>query len=233
MTDVNMLYDLQKVDVNWEKVRRKLLALQKALLEPEELIAVRKGVEAVNADIHQWHAQQKDAELESQGLADRIVATDQKLMSGAIRNPKELDALQLSLEGMRKLRSHVDENGVVAMLRVEELTSQQAAQRESLKRLESEWQQRRTELLEEELKVKRIALQLRSHRTKLLESIPGPDLEHYEDLRKRKAGIAIAAIDNGLCTACNVRLPTGVVSGAKARSALVYCPSCGRILVSN
>ncbi len=47
----------------------------------------------------------------------------------------------------------------------------------------------------------------------------------------RRAGVAVATIVNGQCSACNVKVPTGVVSAAHSATVPAYCTSCGRILV--
>ncbi len=232
MPDVARLHELQKTDTNWEKVRRRLLHLQKALADPEELTAARATLEATEAQLRDWHARQKDAELEEQGLAQRIVATDQRLMSGTVRNPKELESLQASAAALRRQREGVEEQGVEALLQVEELAARQAVDRAALDKIEHAWQARHAELLQEEAKLKRLAVQLKAHRAKLTEALPAADVALYEDLRKRRAGVAVATVENGQCSACNVRVPTGVASAARSQNEIVYCTSCGRILAA-
>jgi len=56
-------------------------------------------------------------------------------------------------------------------------------------------------------------------------------LQQYEDMRERKAGVAVASIENEVCSACNVKIPSGVLSTLRSQSErLVTCTSCGRIL---
>jgi predicted nucleic acid-binding Zn-ribbon protein len=232
VADVTRLHELQKTDSNSEKVRRRLLQLQKLLAEPEEVNAARAALAATTAQLHDWGARQKNAELEAQGLAQRVAATEQRLMSGTVRNPKELESLQASADALRRQRAGVEEQGVEALLQVEELTAQEARDRAAFAKVEQAWQARHGELQQEEAKLKRLAVQLRAHRAKLAEGLPADELALYEDLRKRKGGVAVATVENGLCTACNVRVPTGVASAARNRSEIAYCTSCGRILVA-
>ncbi|NJN82658.1 MAG: hypothetical protein HC802_10565 [Caldilineaceae bacterium] len=59
-------------------------------------------------------------------------------------------------------------------------------------------------------------------------------LTEYEDLRRRKNGVAVTLIQMDTCGACHMQIPTGVVSSVRSsKNVLVTCPSCGRILVDN
>lgn len=231
MTDTVRLFELQKIDSNWEKVRRRLLQLQKLMVEPETLRSARDGLASMEEQLHTWNARQKDAELAAAGLAERIAQAEQKLMSGSVRNPKELEQLQQSVAALKRQRAGVDEEGVNALLQVEALTTQKEQYQADLAQQTQQWEKRRAELSEEENKLKRYALQLKSHRAQVIASLPASDVELYEELRKRKAGVAVATVENGNCSACSVRLPVGVANLVRSRDQVTYCTSCGRILV--
>jgi predicted nucleic acid-binding Zn-ribbon protein len=132
---------------------------------------------------------------------------------------------------MRRQLMSLEESAVEALMQVDEANKQQAQDAAALESMERQWAAKVQELLAEENKTKRIALQLRTNRSKLVEGIPARDVQLYEDLRKRRAGIAVAPIVNGQCSACNVKVPTGVASAAHSATAPAYCTSCGRILV--
>ena len=64
---------------------------------------------ATEATLHEWHGRQTDAELESRSLKGRIVDTEKRLMDGSVTNPKELEALQASLDALKRQQTSVDE----------------------------------------------------------------------------------------------------------------------------
>ncbi|MGL4650200.1 MAG: zinc ribbon domain-containing protein [Caldilineaceae bacterium] len=230
MANPARLLDLQKIDSTWEKIRRRLLQIQKLTAVPESVLALRAHFAQTESTLQEWQVKQRNAELESQTLRDRMHASEQKLMSGTVRNPKELESLQQSVDALHRQQASVEESGVLALLEVEQWAATRAADLKRLEHAEKEWSSRHTDLLTEEAKLKRHGVQLRGQRTALVAQMPAEDVALYEDLRKRKAGVAVAEVVNGACAACSVRLPTGVVSGAKAGSEVTYCPSCGRIL---
>lgn len=231
MTDISRLYELQKIDSTWEKVRRRLVQLRKQLVESDELQKQRAAVAELEAAEHQWHAQQRSAELEAQTLTTRIRETETRLMSGQVRNPKELAALQESIEALRRQHAHVENEGVEALLQVEETSAALAKARAGLQAAEATWQAEQTDLLQEETKLKKLFVQCKKQRETLAAALAGSLLARYEDLRQRKAGVAVATIERNMCTACHVQVPTGVASAARSQSGNpVFCPSCGRIL---
>lgn len=232
MSDSTKLYELQKLDTLSEKVRRRLLQLRALLVESDELKAARQQLATYEEEQHSWQAQQRAAELEAQSLAARITATEQQLMSGQVRNPKELAALQSNLEALRRQRDTVEGQGVEALLKVEEGASQVEQQRKIVKTIERKWAASQTELLNEEAKLKKAFLQCKKQRETLVTPLDAALLKRYDDLRQRKAGVAVAAIEREMCSACHVKVPTGVISAARSQgNDFVFCTSCARILV--
>ena len=231
LTEIARLHDLQRIDSNSEKANRHLQQLKKALIEPAVVQQARAAAEASAGTHTEWLRKQRSLEAESQGLSARIATSEARLMGGSVRNPKELEDLEQSVAAMRRQLAGVDESTVEALMQVEEAEQKRTQDAKALASLERQWAAKEQELLAEETKTKRIALQLRTNRGKLLESIPPADIQLYEDLRKRRAGVAVATIANGQCSACNVKVPTGVVSAAHSAAVPAYCTSCGRILV--
>lgn len=231
MTQIARLHELQRIDTNTEKANRHLQQLKKALAEPPVLQQARATANASAQEESTWQQRQRALELESQGLAERIDAAEKRLMGGSVRNPKELEDLQQSVSAMQRQRAAVEESAVEALLKVEETAARSQKDAAALASLETQWAAREQELLADETKTKRIVLQLRTNRARLVETIPAADVQLYEDLRKRRAGVAVATIVNGQCSACNVKVPTGVISAARSETVPAHCTSCLRILV--
>jgi predicted nucleic acid-binding Zn-ribbon protein len=229
--EIARLFELQKLDVNLEKARRKLAQLQQALGESPEVKQARQTTVSTEAELHRWHAAQKDAELEAQTLAQQITTKDKELMSGRVTHPKELESLQANIEALRRQRAAVEDSGVEAMTQVESLSRQLAGEQQTLRQLEEQWKSGQAELLQEDAKYKRIYSQLKQQRDAGAKALSPADLKYYEDLRKRKAGVAVAPLQNGQCGVCHILVPTGVVSAVRSRKdEAVLCPSCGRML---
>ncbi len=61
-------------------------------------------------------------------------------------------------------------------------------------------------------------------------AVPSPILAKYEQLLKGRKGVAVAAMVNGLCSGCHVRLRPNVEQQVRKSDAIVTCDSCQRIL---
>jgi predicted nucleic acid-binding Zn-ribbon protein len=229
--DIAKLFELQKLDINIDKARRKLVQLKQALGESEEVQAARSAVRATEAELHRWNTAQKNAEMESEALAEQIATKDKELMSGRVTHSKELEALQANVEALRRQRSGVEDSGIEAYQQVETLGKQLETEQQTLTRIEETWKNGQSELIQEETRYKRAYTQLKQQRDAAAESLASADLEYYEQIRARKAGIAVAPLQNSQCGVCHILVPTGVASALRSRPGeAVLCPSCGRIL---
>lgn len=233
MADIALLYNLQKMDIAMHKARQRLRQIQKALEETDAVAQARELVSKTEAEVAEWESQRKDKELEAQSLSERITSTDTTLMSGEVKNPKELESLQASLESLRRQHATAEEQSVEAMLMVEQLNAQLQEQQAALKEAMNEWKSQQVALIKEGKTLQKQYKALRQKRGETVESADNADISRYEQLRKRKGGVAIAPLQEDSCGVCNMQVPSGVISSARGSQSIeVLCPSCGRILFS-
>jgi predicted nucleic acid-binding Zn-ribbon protein len=127
----------------------------------------------------------------------------------------------------------VDDSAVEALLQADELAGQLDESQAALDRIEAEWNSEQASLRQQEVKLKQNYVLLKRKRDALANEMGPALLRQYDGMRKRRAGIAIAPVQNGVCGACHVQVPTGVISAVRGSGTnLVLCPSCGRYLYS-
>lgn len=227
------LFNLQKVDYNAVKVRRRFQEIQKALTASSELAAARERVSKVQTELSQLTSEQKDCELEAESLANRIAETDKQLMSGETTNHKELESLQANLEALKRQKDAVESRSVEVLEQIEKLASNLENFQSELETVEGAWKQKVTALKSDGQKLQQQFQLLKKKRKVIVQSLDKSALELYDQLRKRKGGVAVAPLKEDTCGACNMQVPSGVISSARStESEPVYCPSCGRILFS-
>jgi uncharacterized protein len=226
------LYQLQEIDSTWEKVRRRILQLQNAAGGSVELKTAREETASMENELEQWLSAQRDSDLEARSLESRIVESEQRLMGGQVRNPKELESLQASVESMRRHKSGVEDRNVEAMLKVEELSSALDTKKSALFTLEADWQEKQQSIESELQQRKREFVYLKRLREQTVERLTPAILEQYEHIRKRKNSVAVAKLEGSICSACNIQVPTGLLSEVRREETLTLCPGCGRILYS-
>lgn len=227
------LYRLQEIDTTWDKVRKRLQQLQTLSGGSEDLKSTREQVNSTQVSLAEWQHTQKDAELESRSLTERIQDAEFKLMSGEVRNPKELESLQSSIDAMRRHKETVEERNVEAMLKLEELNGSLGTQQHKLTSLETDWRSKQQAIDDELQQRKKEFVYLKRLREQTVEKLSATDLEQYEHLRRRKNGVAVARLEGDVCNACHMQVPRGVISEIRrSNSAVTFCPGCGRILYS-
>lgn len=232
MAEMAKLYELQKIDVMSTKIRRRLLQLKDLLTDSNEIKQIQTKVNDLAVEHEKWQHEQTKAETELQSLKNRIEESSAALMRGDIHNPKELESLQASVEAMQRQRDNVESGSVEALYKTEELAGQLAEAQTNLASVQKDWSTSQTELSEEDLKLKRAYLHLKKQREQVAAEISAPLVQRYEQMRKRKGGVAVATIENDTCDACHVQLPTGVLSTLRnhQEEMQVLCPTCGRLL---
>jgi predicted nucleic acid-binding Zn-ribbon protein len=231
MAGMASLYELQKIDVMSLKVRRRLLQLKDLLTESGELKTAQARVDELATEQKKWQSEQVRTETELEVLSNRIEESNSALMGGKIHNPKELEALQASIESLEKQRGVLENDSVEALSKVEDLTSRLSVAQNTLSTVEQNWSNDQTQLTEEDGKLKRAYLALKKQREQVAETINPALLQRYEQMRQRKGGVAVATVENDTCSACHVQLPTGVLSTVRNQTdTLVLCPTCGRLL---
>ena len=234
MASISDLFNLQKVDYNVIKIRQRFQQIQKALGGNEELKKAQEVMNSAESTLTEWQNRQKECELESQSLSSRIKQTDAQLMSGSVTNHKELEALQASLESLRRQKDTIETQSVEAMEQIEILTAQFSEVKGKYETIETTWNERSTSLKNDGKKLQQQFQLLKQKRESLIQSLDKDSLTLYDELRKRKGGVAVAPLKGDTCGACNMQVPSGVISAARvSETDPVYCPSCGRILYSN
>jgi len=113
---------------------------------------------------------------------------------------------------------------------VEEAESLLAENQEALSEIESNWTAEQTQLQERQSELNHKVADLAAQRPVLTGAIDQDDLDIYDNLYRRKAGRAVAAVKNGVCQACNLANSASQLQRARTGTELIYCSTCGRIL---
>lgn len=93
-------------------------------------------------------------------------------------------------------------------------------------------------LVDEELKAleeRRVILtdrlaELKAQRAQVASEIEPEALGLYDRLMRTKGGTAVAALEEGICQGCHVRVVTGTVQKLRLNEEITQCEQCGRVL---
>jgi hypothetical protein len=230
MTEGADLYRLQNLDSEGDKKRRRLAEVEAALNESKELQQARRAVEQAEEQVRKWAVKQRDSELEVQGLADKTSRDEQRLYSGTIRNPKELEDLQAEVASLKRRRQQLEEDLLEVMLEREDAETIRSQAQSHLDKVQADWTARQADLINEREELQARLAENEQAREALLPSIDAGDLRIYESLRRRKGGIAVALLCDDTCGACGVGISPSFKWQLR-QGELTPCSNCERILV--
>jgi len=225
-----MLYTLQRIELGLEAKAKRLHELQAAPGETEALRAARAALEQAEAEFRRWQRQQRELELEVRTLEQRIADSERDLMSGRVRNPKELAGMEANVQSLRHRRQALEDELLEAMVTVDEKAARYDEARSAYEDAESLWRRDQAQLQAEQRSLQQELTRLRAERETLISQLDRDTLAEYERLRQRRGGYAVSEVRRGACQVCGVTLPTSLVQAARQSEGLVYCGSCGRIL---
>jgi hypothetical protein len=230
MTEGADLYRLQGLDSERDQKRQRLAEIETALGESEALRRARRAVEQAQERIRKWAAKQRDLELQVQSLAEKTSHDEQRLYSGTIRNPKELEDLQAEVASLKRRRQQLEERLLEVMLEREDAEAGQAQAQTHLDQMQVDWTAQQADLVGERDELRAEVAEIEQAREALLPRIDPGDLRTYEALRRRKGGVAVALLRDGICGACGVGISPRVEWQLRQGN-LTPCGNCERILV--
>ncbi|MFN2166872.1 MAG: zinc ribbon domain-containing protein [Anaerolineae bacterium] len=228
MSTVADLWNLQSTDLAIEAVRHRLAELERLLGETPALLAARQQVAEREVELADWRSRQQSLETQARELNQRIQAAERDLMSGRVRNPKELKGMQDNVASLKRRRAGLEDQILEAMLEIDRCREELASATAHGETVETAWQASQAalnaELTEKLAQLKDLAARLNQR----WKDTDPADQELYRSLRSRKGGRAVALVERDTCQACGMSLPTSVRQ--RARDQRVFCPTCGRLL---
>ena len=114
------LYRLQQADSQMDQIRARLKTIQETLDNDLELRAAKDAVSAAENHHKQANSTLKESEAEVVKQSVKIEQTESSLYSGGVKNPKELQDLQMDVVSLKKHLGTLEERELEAMIHAEE-----------------------------------------------------------------------------------------------------------------
>lgn len=225
------LLRFQDIDLELQKLNQKLADIEVSLHDTATLTQAQQHAEEATQTAHAARKAQKDVEFELQRTQTELQQTEQRLYSGSVTNPRQLEDLQAKSQSLRKWVAKLEDDLLEAMVAREEADEVEAKTSAHYKHTAT-----KRATLEQNLAAERAVLQTRGQ-TLLQEAenvkarIPQVIMDSYHYLTSRTGGIPVARLQGEICSMCGVEVlkPTQrkVKTGEEA-----YCDGCRRLLVA-
>jgi len=231
MSSARLLYRLQHIEQEIESTRQAIAQMKEQQVESPALLTARETLATARRRLAAAQSQQKEREYELQRNVDKLNAAQEELYSGRVKNPKELAGLEADTKALMRRRDQLQDSVLDAMLEVDAARTEVAAAEIELAQLEAQWSADQHRIVQELEIAGARAEQIERDRAETEARLSAQDLQLYRELRRRKGSSPVARLRGGTCGRCGVSVPTQVVGQVKRDDELVFCPSCGRLLV--
>lgn len=197
----------------------------------DKLSIIQENLAASLNELEAAKKLQRHTEMERKLLTDKLSKYKEQLYS--VRTNKEYDAITSEIENLEKKIDEIELQGVEA-LENEEKFGLEVAQHESRQSELNQLLEKKEFELREKLNETATEQHLLSNqRIEVIVDIDRRLLSNYSRIARGRHGIAIAEIKNYVCNACFATIPAQTVVEARKMERLIFCETCGRILVAS
>ncbi|HEY2956182.1 MAG TPA: C4-type zinc ribbon domain-containing protein [Candidatus Eisenbacteria bacterium] len=228
--EVDALWALRDLDERAGGLRAELkrFPVQRATLE-RTVAESRARLERDRAGITSSQVRRRDLERQIEALTSQ----EQKFQSQtyAVKKNEEYKALLEEIEGVKRKRSDLETEVLMALDGEERLAGERAAAEQALKAAERETAERTSRIDAEEREARERLAALEAGRATHLGRLPANTRARYERIHQSLDGRAVVPILKGACGGCFRGQPPQVLQEARRRDRLLICDGCGRILL--
>ena len=229
---LEILIQMQKFDtvigdknILTKELPQQLNSLKQSLKDADETVAATKNELDENL---------KDQKLRELDIADnntKIAKYKNQLLT--IETNKEYKALNSEINHLEKKNSGVDDDLIGLMEAESELREHLDEENKAQKKASDELKANEEKLEKEIQEVKKDIEDLKGKRNDMAKDLPRDIIRRYAALIKNKNRKAVVFNDNNACSGCGYTIRPQVAIDIKAGNSVIYCESCGRILVSH
>ncbi len=229
MPQPEALYQLQQIDLKILSHRKRLGEIASALKDRTDIVQAEQAVETARKALAPVRTKSRDLELEIQSNTQKAKAAEDRLYSGKVKSPKELQDMQQEIESLKHRKEQLEEILLETMIAVEEAESALEDSETTLNTITAAWESDHRDLLAEQSDLEQQIENLQQQREKALAPITEESLKRYNSMRKQKANQPISPMRQGSCSVCGME-QTMAVQQAVRRGETTTCENCGRIL---
>ncbi len=227
--ELAILIRLQGIDLELRKINEEKSSVPKHLEGLQEHLSSKEAeLNELNERITEIQKRKVDVEDEFELENIRLGKSQKKLF--LLKTNREYQALQKEINEIKKANAAREDEILAIMEETNSLQEEIKGKKQQVKqdRKEIKAEQKRIKQLQERLNAKIAAL---TEDGEAVSKDIRPDLlSKYNFLKDRRAGVAIAAVTDGVCSACNMNIPPQLYNELLRDEKILTCPSCQRLI---
>jgi len=230
------LLDLQALDSGLDRLahRRRTLPELAEIVRLDGLVdGLREGIVRAETELSDLAREQARFEREIDQVRTRRARDEERMSSGAITNPKQLQDLEHEVATLVRRQSDLEDGELEVMEKVETLQGELdalVARREGYLSERAAAEQRRDQAFAD---IDAETARSTGERAETAASFPADLLALYEKIRANEGGVGAGAIERGRCGGCRLDLMNNEKADIRAAAVddVLRHDECGRIMV--
>jgi predicted nucleic acid-binding Zn-ribbon protein len=228
-TDLERLIALQGLDTAADTARRTLAS------EPEREAALAARLEVAQHRVAAAKARVADNTTARRAI-EKDVAVHQSRLSKfreqamAVKTNQEYHAIQKEIGFAQGEIKSLEDKELEQMLEADELTAALKKAEAELAAEQKAIEADRRAMAAEQKELQAAIEQMTTERSTLVAALDPGLLRTFEQVARKRNGVAVAEARDGICTICHVRLRPQVFNTVLKNEQIVQCDSCNRIL---
>lgn len=227
--EISTLVKLQGIDLEIIKLNQKKEVLPTRLLELEKNLEEHEvQIQELNERLLDLRTRKTEIEDELELESERLKKSQQKM--SAVTNTREYSALQKEIEDIKSANKRredellgIDEEHILLNEKIESLN---AAKKVIGSEVAAEQKKLDAGLSELDEKIE----ELKKEKETVYGNVPPDMLAKYNFLSSRRKGVVVAAVTDGVCSACNMNIPPQIYNELLRDEKVMSCPSCQRLV---
>lgn len=209
--DGSFIYLLKKMKNEFEKCKEEFIIKQ------NEIKGIRENFKIISS--------------KSRDLKEKIEA-DEKMIYGNNLNSKAVGVLEKRLSDNKSKISEIEDKNIILLEKEEKLVEEKEILREKLVQLKNNFYDYKEagnkKILKAQEEINKYSITIEN----LKKLIPDIVLKEYYEVKSSK-GTAVAAIKDGVCSGCRMKVSAMTMDQINKNKDKVLCDNCGRILYFN
>jgi len=227
--EIKKLIQLQELDAEIFDLQSKKETFPLRIKEMDDSLESKKsGMKNAEEELKKAQLSKNEKETDMQAKEELIKKHDGELYQ--IKSNKEYKALQQEIDSIKADVSLLEEDLINLFDEIEKAQArcgeEKKAFEEEKQKVEREKQNIRTE---EKALSERLA-ELGVRRNEFVGTIDPDILGQYDRILKNRGRTALARIDEGFCSECNIHLRAQTINEVRLKKKIVHCENCARIL---
>jgi predicted nucleic acid-binding Zn-ribbon protein len=226
---IDILVRLQKIELESSYINSQLTELPHRLEKIDEEFRAFQGAIAEEENrLTELKKKYRTYESDADENLFRIKKSKEKL--GSVKTNKEYQSSLKEIEDLEIINSKIEDDMIECLETMDGIESEIASKKKEYSQLSDHLKAEKDLLQQESDQAKESIAHLDADRSSLTKTIDPELLKKYNMVKVLVGNVAITAVKNAVCQACNVNIPPQLYNELQRFDTLMFCPHCQRII---